>query len=62
MSLLSITLGIYDITAVIHPNSKSWRLVLGACTSLPGIFGEFRTGDLGVFETRGLLGIRDKGT
>jgi hypothetical protein len=28
---------------------------------MPGIFGEFRTWDFGVSETRGLMGIRDKG-
>jgi len=28
---------------------------------MPGIFGEFRTGELGESGTRGLMGIRDKG-
>jgi len=54
MSPLSKTIGIYDNCAVIHSNSTSWRLVLGGCTSMPGNFGEFRTGDLGVSGTRGL--------
>ena len=61
MSPLSITLGIYDNHAVIHSNSTSWILVLGGCKSMPGIFGEFRTGELGESGTRGLMGIRDKG-
>ena len=59
MSPLSITLRNSDNFAVIHSNPKSWRLVLGVCTSMPGIFGEFSTGDLGVSETRGL---RESGT
>jgi len=62
MSPFSVTLAIYDNCAVIHPNSKFLRLFLGVCTFMPGIFGEFRTGDLGVSETRGLKGIRDKVT
>jgi len=61
MSLLSITLGNSDNFAVIHSISTYWRLVLGGCISMPGIFWEFRTGDLSESGTRGLTGIRDKG-
>jgi len=61
MSPLSITLGIYDNCAVNLSNSTSWRLVSCGCTSMPGIFREFRTGDLGESGTRGLIGIRNRG-
>ena len=61
MSPLSITLGISDNFAVIHPNSTSWRHVLGGCTFMPGNFGEFRTGALGESGTRGLKGISTGG-
>jgi len=58
MSPLNRTLEIFDNFAVIHPNLTSWRHVLGGCTSMPGNFGEFRTGELGESGTRGCIGIR----